>query len=323
MFRIARTCLLALPAVVGLAVVACSSSTTRSGYDPNAGSSSGTSGASGASGNSSGFVTGGIDAGANTLGCSDAAKLVYVLSIEGDLYSFAPAAKAFTKIGPLNCQSGGKTFTPISMGVDRNAVAWVNMRDSDPFSTDPNDLMFKVDTKTAACTLTNIKGQMGGMGFSLDKGTADQETLFVIGAGSSPIKGGLNRVDFAKEQLVPVADLGEQVDLELTGTGDARLFGFLQSNPLALAEVDKSSAAFSNKVSLSQVQKPTAPMFAFSFWGGDFYFYTATSQSASKSTTVSRYRPSDKSLDAAYMTNIGFHIVGAGVSTCAPTTAVN
>jgi hypothetical protein len=38
---------------------------------------------------------------------------------------------------------------------------------------------------------------------------------------------------------------------------------------------------------------------------------------------VSRYRPSDKSLDAAYMTNIGFHIVGAGVSTCAPTTAVN
>jgi hypothetical protein len=323
MFRIARTCLLALPAVVGLAVVACSSSTTRSSYDPNAGSSSGTSGASGASGNSSGFVTG-TDAGANTIGCSDAAKLVYVLSIEGDLYSFAPAAKTFTKIGPLNCQSGGKTFMPISMAVDRNAVAWVNMRDADPFSTDPNDLMFKVDTKTAACTLSNIKGQMGGMGFSLDKGTVDQETLFVIGAGSTPVTGGLNRVDFAKEQLVPVADLGEQVDLELTGTGDARLFGFLQSSPtLGLAEVDKTTAAFTNKVSLAQVQKPLAPMFAFSFWGGDFYFYTATSQSASKSTTVSRYRPSDKSMDASYMTNIGFHIVGAGVSTCAPTTAVN
>jgi hypothetical protein len=62
-------------------------------------------------------------------------------------------------------------------------------------------------------------------------------------------------------------------------------------------------------------------MFAFSFWGGDFYVYTATDTSASKTTTVARYRPSDKSLDNAYMTNIGFHIVGAGVSTCAPTSA--
>jgi hypothetical protein len=97
----------------------------------------------------------------------------------------------------------------------------------------------------------------------------------------------------------------------------------LQSVPLQLAAVDKTTSAFSDKVTLDQVPKPTAPMFAFSFWGGDFYFYTATSTSASKTTTVARYRPSDKSLDTSYMTSIGFHIVGAGVSTCAPTSAVN
>jgi hypothetical protein len=62
------------------------------------------------------------------------------------------------------------------------------------------------------------------------------------------------------------------------------------------------------------------PMFAFSFWGGDFYFYTATSTAANKTTNVTRYSPKDGAIDKAYMQNIGFHIVGAGVSTCAPTT---
>ncbi len=303
-----------------MAVIACSSS-SRSGFDDGSSSSSST---SSSSGDQSSGVLGGGDASpdASGDGCSDEAKLVYVLSLEGDLYSFAPAAKKFTKVGALNCKSGNTTFIPISMAVDRNAVAWVNMRDENSFGGD--DLMFKVDTKTAACTSTAIKGEMGGMGFSLDQGTKDKETLFVIGAGTSPTAiGGLNRVDFTSNKLVPIANLTEQVDLELTGTGDGRLYAFLQAKPLALAAMDKSSAVYSDRVTLTGVQTPQPPMYAFSFWGGDFYFYTATDTSSSKTTTVSRYRPSDKSLDTAYMTNIGFHIVGAGVSTCAPTSPVN
>jgi hypothetical protein len=191
------------------------------------------------------------------------------------------------------------------------------MRDELSFTGE--SVMFKVDTKTAACTPTNIKGSWGGMGFSTNAGTTDKETLYLIG-GTGPV-GALMTVDFAKETISSVADLPEQVDLELTGTGDGRLYGFLQSNPLAIAAVDKSTAAFSSKAPLAAVPKPQAPMFAFSFWGGDFYVYTATDPGTTKTTTVSRYRPSDKSLDTAYMTNIGFHIVGAGVSTCAPTVA--
>lgn len=252
-------------------------------------------------------------------GCSEEAKLVYVLSLEGDIYSFAPAEKKFTKIAPLKCQSGGTTYVPISMAVDRKAIAWVNMRDPDPFALGESKV-FRVDTKTGACTATNIQGSIGGMGFSTDKGTTDQETLYVIGDGSRLGVGGLVKVDFAQEKLVPVADLREQVDLELTGTGDGRLFGFLISNPLALAEMDKTSTALSGRVSLPTVLRPQAPMFAFSFWGGDFYFYTADSELPNRTTTVARYRPSDGSVDKAYMTSIGFHIVGAGVSTCAPTT---
>jgi hypothetical protein len=318
MSRFVRTCLLGLPAVVGLAVVACSSSTTRAGFDPGA-SETADGGSSGSSGeNASGGFGGDSSAPTNTDGCSDAAKLVYVLSLEGDLYSFAPADKKFTKVGPVSCKSGNKSFIPISMAVDREAVAWVNMREDNPFATE--DLMFKVDTKTAACTPTNIRGPMGGMGFSTNAGTTDKETLFVIGQGSG-LGSGLVKVDFANEKFVPIADLTENVDLELTGTGDGRLYAFLQDTPLTLAAMDKASAVYSDKVPLAAVPKPRAPAFAFSFWGGDFYFYTATDTTAAKTTTVSRYRPSDKSLDSAYMTSIGFHVVGAGVSTCAPTSA--
>ena len=60
-------------------------------------------------------------------------------------------------------------------------------------------------------------------------------------------------------------------------------------------------------------------MFAFSFWGGDFFFYTATSEAPDSTTTVARFSPTTGDLDTAYMTDIGFHITGAGVSTCAPT----
>jgi len=158
------------------------------------------------------------------------------------------------------------------------------------------------------------------MGFSTDDGSKDKETLFAIGS-TSGLKGELLRVDFAKQELVTVSELkDQQADLELTGTGDGRLYGFLIANPLALAKVDKATTAYSDRVTLTGVERPAAPMFAFSFWGGDFYFYTATSQSASKTTNVSRYTPSDGKVDTAYMQNIGFHIVGAGVSTCAPTT---
>jgi hypothetical protein len=56
--------------------------------------------------------------------------------------------------------------------------------------------------------------------------------------------------------------------------------------------------------------------FAFSFWGGDFY----STDAIEHPSKVSRYRPSDKKLEATYMPSANFVIVGAGVSTCAPTT---
>lgn len=312
---VARSLPVGLVVLVGGALVACGSSSSRTRFEAgDAGPSSSSTDAP-----SSGFVP--ADAGPSSGdGCSDEAKLVYVLSFDGDLYSFAPAAKKFTKVGALNCELGGATLIPISMAVDRNAVAWVNMRDA---LGGGDGVLFEVDTKTAKCKPSGIAAAFGGMGFSINAGSTAEDTLFVVAHDVPPGGRGIARVDFAKQKVVPIAVLPELDDLELTGTGDGRLFGFLMSSPLAIAQVDKSTAAYSKRVQLAGVEKPTPPLYAFSFWGGDFYVYTATTLAPQQSTNVARYRPSDGSLDTEYMTSIGFHIVGAGVSTCAPTVSPN
>ncbi|MEI8254942.1 MAG: hypothetical protein WCJ30_04645, partial [Deltaproteobacteria bacterium] len=98
---------------------------------------------------------------------------------------------------------------------------------------------------------------------------------------------------------------------------DGRLYGFFTTTPVQIARIDKGTGSTSMARSLPQVETPQA--WAFSFWGGDFYLYTAPSESdPTRTSNVTRFRPSDGSVDAAYMTNVGFRIVGAGVSTCAP-----
>ena len=85
-----------------------------------------------------------------------------------------------------------------------------------------------------------------------------------------------------------------------------------------MAELNKATGAILSSKKLAAVETPSA--WAFSFWGGDFYLYTAPDPllEPDRTTNVTRYRPSDGSVDAAYMVNIGFRIAGAGVSTCAP-----
>jgi hypothetical protein len=104
---------------------------------------------------------------------------------------------------------------------------------------------------------------------------------------------------------------------ELTGTGDGKLYGFFTTNPNAtLAQIDKSSGATPMTTSLKGVN--TGLAWAFSFWGGDFWYYT--SDGISPSTVTRQKTSSDGSIAVSVDDVGGFRIVGAGVSTCAPTT---
>lgn len=296
-------------------LVACGSSGDRSGFDPNSSGSSSSSSSSSSGGSSSGFGGdgGSTSSGGNQDGCSDAAKLVYVVSDDDLLFSFKPDTLEFKTIGALGCPSGGAT--PNSMAVDRSGTAWVNYSDG---------ALFKVSTTDASCTATNFqKNQSGfsrfGMAFASNGPGSKEETLYVVGIEALNNGKGLAKIDLGTMVLTPIGDFSGALagkGAELTGTGDGKLYGFFTTSPNAtLAQIDPATGATSNNVSLYGVK--TGQAWAFSFWGGDFWFYTSNGIAAS---IVTRYQPADNDKISNVKQDVGgFKIVGAGVSTCAPT----
>lgn len=248
-------------------------------------------------------------------GCSEAAKLVYVVSDGDELYSFAPDALRFTKIGRLGCGVGAGA-TPNSMAIDRAGTAWVNYSDG---------TLFKVSTRDASCQSTSFQPgqsdfQKFGMAFSSNAAGSSDESLYVAGLSDLLIGGraGLAKIDTTTLKLSFLGDYSGGLrgqGAELTGTGDAKLFGFFATAPATLAELDKATGATTGNRALTNVR--TGEAWAFSFWGGDFWFYTAQ---AGQDSQVTRLKSAtDNSLAVVLPSVGGFRIVGAGVSTCAPT----
>jgi hypothetical protein len=249
-------------------------------------------------------------------GCSDAAKLVYVISTDNVLRSFDPASLTFNIIGTVNCN----TFASVnSMAVSRDATAYVNMSDG---------TLFQVSTADASCAPTGYStGQYNrrirGMGFASDSAQSTSETLYTCTADDANFTGGgLAKISLPGFTLSLIGDYTSGLagnECELTGTGAAQLFGFYATvSPPKLAEIDKASGATPSPITLTGV--PTTLSYAFSFWGGDFWFYT---QGNGLGSTVTHYK---YATDKTYVTAIadtGFTIVGAGVSTCAPLTPPN
>ncbi len=278
----------------------------------------------GGGGGDGGGTLGGGDGGTHLLGdggtgsgdgssnsnCSQATQYVYTLAGDNSLYQFDPPTLSFTLIGVLDCPTTGAS--PYSMAVDRNANAWVVFTDGN---------LYKVNTQNAACTATSFQpGQHGwttfGMGFSTDTPGGTSETLYV--SESSLFNGGntmgLGRIDTTTLQLVPIG-MYDQINAraELTGTGDARLFGAFEGMPYVVAQIDKTNAHILSQAPQSAINyAPDSSNFAFAFWGGDFWLFVGPGTS----TDVFHYQPSVPS--TTKVKTVSFEIVGAGVSTCAP-----
>ena len=251
------------------------------------------------------FTTSGTGTGTGTGGCSEAAKLIYIIGQNNNLYSFHPPTLDLKPIGVIDCPTGGSGATPFSMAVDRQGTAWILFNDGN---------IFHVDTLTASCSATGYQpGQQGwstfGMGFVSDTVGSEAETLYV----AEYFGAGIGKIDPQELTLSVVAPFDAiNTAAELTGTGDSRLYGFFQGSPIIIAEIDKSNGHI-----ISQAPQPTVNIgsgWAFAFWGGDFYLFT----SPTGDSQIDRYRPSDGTTTTV-LTNIGDNIVGAGVSTCTPT----
>jgi hypothetical protein len=263
------------------------------------------------------LVGGGGDGGTGAGGgCAEGAELVYVLTDSNLLYSFKPDERLFTLIGTLGCNTG---MLPNSMAVDRNAVAWVNYVASDGIS-DTAGAIFEVSTLDASCepapTVDLDEGWYRiGMGFSTDGIGTDAETLFVASINGNAALGYIDREAASLVQVATFSGDEATYNAELTGTGDGRLYAFFIPqdgfSPVRVGQVDKTTAAVIDPVTLTSVEVPDA--WAFSFWGGDFWLYTA----AIGNSRVNHYTLPN-TVDTSYMPDVGFRIVGAGVSTCAP-----
>jgi len=258
-----------------------------------------------------------------------AGQYIYVISDTNNLYRFDPtqfpSASAFTLVGAVPCVPPRSYVN--SMAIDRQATAYVNFHDG--------SIVRMNTTAPLACTPTSFKpAQLGftndlGMGFSTNAAGSTSETLYVSDNGgpegdctqSTPSAGcmglGLAKLDTSSWTLTQVGAYTSPAagyNAELTGTGDAKLYGFFTTTPSSYGPIDKSSGHTDAPAPtvLSSVSVGRGG-YAFSFWGGDFYFYIAPRGNTVPqhlSTKTGMVTPGDM---------LSFVVVGAGVSTCAPT----
>jgi len=242
--------------------------------------------------------------------CADAARWVYLVDSDRTLMRFQPDDLSITPIGVLNCPGGS---TPFSMSVDRDARAWVLHQDR---------RIYYVSTTDASCAPSDFApNQSGielfGMGFVADADMSDEETLFVAGGSELSIASGnatLSSIDDASLVLSTIGGLPGWP--ELTGTGSGELWGFFpDTSPPSVRRIDKADGNTLQTFPLAELGGGISPSaWAFAFWGGRFYvFYQDL---LDPSTNVWRVDPDGTVTQA--LSNIGYRIVGAGVSTCAP-----
>ena len=253
--------------------------------------------------------------------CPDAGStLIYLITSQHVLVSFYPPTATFTTIGTIQCPDPTGT-DPFSMAVNRAGIAYVVFASGH---------LYRVSTRTAVCVPTTfVPGQSFpltfGMGFSAnvsaDGGGDAGETLYIatdpMPTPGMPGPSSLGTIDTASYTGTTVAPFSPVIiQPELTGTGTGKLYGFWAPNlasDTAIVEIDKDTAAVTTLTTLPGIFLGNG--WAFAFWGGDFYTFTAPGGLGS-SSTVTRYRPSDGSI--VHVATAPGTIVGAGVSTCAP-----
>lgn len=244
------------------------------------------------------------------LTCSARTKLVYVVSEENVLMRFLPATGAFETVGPLDCPAAA-TETPFSMAIDRQGTAWILYSDGH---------LYQASTVDASCTIAPfVPSQEGfdtfGMGFSSDEAGGEAETLFISELASDGDPARLGTVSLPGLEVTPVGAIA-QGSAELTGNGRGELWGYFPgTTPPVVARIDKATATLLDTFPLPADVLGDVVSWAFAFWGGRFYLFTANL--GDDSSHVYRLDPATSEF-LEVNPAVGQTIVGAGVSSCAP-----
>lgn len=226
--------------------------------------------------------------------CDGSVDAVYLISTTGSLYRFDPVSGLPFLIAPIACP-----LQPESMAVDRRGIAWVE--------DEAAQRLYNVSLRDGSCALTGFVFSPDfprfGMSFVADSPGAQTEHLYVASDT------GLGVIDpmTLTISLVGAWNSFPRGIAELAGTADARLYAFYGSTIAPnVAELDKATGAV---LSYKPAMNMGLTSFAMAFWGGDLWLFTGAVASrytiASGTTTIVNR-------------NLGFDVVGAGSSTCAP-----
>ena len=255
------------------------------------------------------------------INCLERAKHVYVLTQGKLLLRFEPDKNLLTQVGKLTCPFPGGN-SPFSMAVDRNAVAWL----LDQPLLGGGGSLYKASTLDANCSKTFFQpGQQGfqlfGMGFASNGPGSQDETLFIAGGGASNFTtayGSLGTISFSGLTVNKIAKLQAGPGApELTGNGAGQLFGFYpNTSPPSVRQIVKTTGATGKIWPLPANVLGNVQAWAFAQWGGGFYLFFK-SQSAASSAVHRLDGASGKMVTV--IQSSGHVIVGAGVSSCAPT----
>ena len=240
----------------------------------------------------------------NTL-CTEAGQYIYTVDNDGRFSRFDPLTLSYLDVAPLRCPTSA---SPFSMNVDQNAVAWIIFSDGK---------LFRVDTATGDCRATGYRpNQAGfftyGMGSTFDSSTG-LYTLFLANTTSV-----LGTLAFPSLTVTSIGSF-PLASSELAGTGDGQLWAFVppRGSAAVLARLDPSNAALLERYELPTIDSVGG--WAIKFFGGSFYVFIGADiwkveRSSLDPMQLHPVRPPIKVLVSE-----GRDIVGAGVSTCAPT----
>ncbi len=241
---------------------------------------------------------------------------IFVLSITAQLWKYFPETNMFEQLGPIGCDLPPTTF---SMAVDRLGFAWVQYQGGE---------LRKVSvTNVANCSDPGYAlGQtaVANFGMAFVSNSESDACDRIYGNTASGQAEGNNIADFfaidpVTLKVIPIGK-SNYGTAELTGTGDGRAFFFAGANPAKLIEIDKATGKNISVIPLPGVELGGA--WAFAFFAGDFYFFTNSKGGPGSEVTHIDYDDSDNNgiKDIKQIVdNAPISIVGAGVSTCAPT----
>jgi hypothetical protein len=245
-------------------------------------------------------------------GCGMGTELVYVIDQLGSrITQFNPLTKVFTDLGSLGTCAVMAGAAPFSMSVDRQGRAWVLYNSG--------ELMVVEVNAGFGCTRLPWSSPNGlrvfGMGFSSDAVGSDAESLY-IGGGMTQTQTSftLARVD---PSTMAATVIGTQPALpEMTGNGNAELWGFMPEVSTArVVPFDKTNGTVAQTFTVPQLAGSDSA-YAFAHWGGDYWVFLQKPTDAN--TIVYQVDGTTGAIESTTPAP-GRTIVGAGVSTCAPT----